>query len=156
MTSLIPPPLSFDTFFPNGNPFLDSLGIEFISAGNGSSELALTLRADHMNSWHVTHGGVSMTLIDVAMALAGRTLSPTFQSCVTVDMSTRFLQPGGKPGDRLVAIAKSFHRTSTLCFCEAEVWNGKNLVVHGAGTFKYLNRLDSVGKLTAPGSHGAS
>lgn len=152
MTNALPSPLSFIDLFPGGNPFLDSLGVEFVRAADGSAELALTLRADHMNSWHVTHGGVSMTLIDVAMALAGRTLSPTLQSCVTVDMSTRFLQPGGKPGDRLVAIAKSFHRSSTLCFCEAEIWNGKNLVVHGTGTFKYLNRLDRVGKLTVPGS----
>jgi acyl-CoA thioesterase len=151
MTNLRPLPHPFRDFFPNGNPFLDALGVEFLSAADGSAELALTLRADHMNSWLVTHGGVSMTLIDVAMAIAGRTLSPTAQSCVTVDMSTRFLQPGGKPGDRLVAVAKAFHRSSTLCFCQAEVWNGKNLVVHGTGTFKYLKRLDSVGRLTVPG-----
>ncbi|HEY4317239.1 MAG TPA: PaaI family thioesterase [Herbaspirillum sp.] len=138
-------------FFPRGNPFLESLGVEVLRAADGVSEVALVLRADHMNSWHVTHGGVSMTLIDVAMALAGRSLSPGARSCVTVDMNTQFLQPGGKPGDRLVATGKAFHRSSTMCFCEAEIRNGDSLVVRGTGTFKYLKQLDQVGRLVAPG-----
>ncbi|RXZ38940.1 PaaI family thioesterase [Oxalobacteraceae bacterium CAVE-383] len=138
-------------FFPRGNPFLESLGVEVLRAADGVSELALILRPDHMNSWHVTHGGVSMTLIDVAMALAGRSLNPGMRSCVTVDLNTQFLQPGGKPGDRLVAIGKAFHRSSTMCFCEAEIRNGDSLVVRGTGTFKYLKQLDNVGRLSTPG-----
>jgi acyl-CoA thioesterase len=154
MTNIPPSLQTFGQFFANGNPFLASIGVELIHAASGETELALTLRADHMNSWDVTHGGVSMTLIDVAMALAGRTLSPNAQSCVTVDLNTRFLQPGGKPGDRLVVKAKAFHRSTTLCFCEAEIRNGQELVVHGTGTFKYLKQLDKLGKLTAPGGRG--
>jgi uncharacterized protein (TIGR00369 family) len=154
MTNIPPSLQTFGQFFANGNPFLASIGVELVSAGNGETELALTLREDHMNSWQVTHGGVSMTLVDVAMALAGRTLSPAAQSCVTVDLNTRFLQPGGKPGDLLVVKAKAFHRSTTLCFCEAEIRIGNNLVVHGTGTFKYLKQLDRVGKLTAPSAHG--
>ncbi|MDB5775681.1 MAG: PaaI family thioesterase [Herbaspirillum sp.] len=154
MTNIPPSLQTFGQFFAKGNPFLASIGVELLHAGNGEAELTLTLRPDHMNSWHVTHGGVSMTLIDVAMALAGRTLSPTAQSCVTVDMNTRFLQPGGKPGDRLVVKAKAFHRSATLCFCEAEIRNGRDLVVHGTGTFKYLKQLDKLGKLTAPSGNG--
>lgn len=140
-----------NAFFPRGNPFLDSLGVEVIRAEDGVSEVALVLRRDHMNSWRVTHGGVSMTLIDVAMALAGRSLIPGMRSCVTVDMNTQFLQPGGKPGDRLVATGKAFHRSTTMCFCEAEIRNGDRLVVRGTGTFKYLKQLDQAGRSTAPG-----
>ena len=148
-----PPPgdavLPLSDIFPKGNPFLESLGVEFLRAADGISELTLTLRAEHMNSWHVTHGGVSMTLLDVAMALAGRSLSPDAQSCVTVDMSTQFLQPAGKPGDRLIVAGKSFHRSSTMCFCEAEIRNGKHLVARATGTFKYLRQLNRIGVMTA-------
>jgi acyl-CoA thioesterase len=144
--------VSDSDFFPKGNPFLESLGVEVVRAANGVSELALTLRPEHMNSWHVTHGGVSMTLIDVAMALAGRTLPPGARSCVTVDLNTQFLQPCGKPGDRLVVLGKAFHRSTTMCFCEAEIRNGDKLVVRGTGTFKYLKQLDSVGRLSGSGS----
>lgn len=147
-----PLPLQIADMFPLGNPFLDGMGVEFVHAAGGKAELALTLRPDHMNSWHVTHGGVSMTMMDVAMALAGRTLSPTLQSCVTVDMSTKFLQPGGKPGERLIASATAFYRSATLCFCVAEVHNGSKLVAHGTGTFKYLKRLDQIGTLVGPGT----
>lgn len=140
-----------NVFFPRGNPFLDSLGVEVMRAADGVSEVALVLRQDHMNSWRVTHGGVSMTLIDVAMALAGRSLIPGMRSCVTVDMNTQFLQPGGKPGDRLVAIGKAFHRSTTVCFCEAEIRNGESLVVRGTGTFKYLKQLDQVSWISPHG-----
>lgn len=140
---------SLTAFFPKGNPFLVSLGVEIMHAADGFSELTLLLREDHMNSWEVTHGGVSMSLIDVAMALAGRSLSPGAQSCVTVDMNTQFLQPAGKPGERLVVKGRAFHRSTTMCFCEAEVWNDDKLVVRGTGTFKYLRQLNKTGRLGA-------
>jgi uncharacterized protein (TIGR00369 family) len=100
-----------------------------------------------MNSWQVAHGGVSMALLDVAMALAGRSLDPEAQAGVTVEMKTSFLQSGGKPGSRLVARGKAFHRSTTMCFCEAELWNGDKLVAKAMGTFKYLKRLDASRKI---------
>ena len=35
---------------------------------NGEADLALTPREEQLNSWGVLHGGVTMTLLDVAMA----------------------------------------------------------------------------------------
>jgi uncharacterized protein (TIGR00369 family) len=100
-----------------------------------------------MNSWQVTHGGVTMTLLDVVMSMAGRSLDPDARGGVTVEMKTSFLQPGGKPGSRIVAKGKAFHRSTTMCFCEGEVWNGDKLVAKAMGTFKYLKRLDAGRKM---------
>ena len=129
--------------FPVDNPFLEELGVEFLHMADGEAQVALELAPRHMNSWHVSHGGLTMTLLDVAMSLAGRSLYPDAKAAVTVDMNTSFVQPGGRPGGRLVARGKAFHRSTTMCFCEGEVWNGDKLVAKSMGTFKYLKRLDA-------------
>jgi uncharacterized protein (TIGR00369 family) len=128
-------------------PFLKDLGVEFLAMADGRAEIALNLEARHMNSWQVTHGGVVMTLLDVAMSMAGRSLDPSARGGVTVEMKTSFLQPAGTPGSRIVAIGKAFHRSTTMCFCEGEVWNGDRLVAKAMGTFNYVKRLDVAKKL---------
>ena len=126
---------------PIETPFLKTLGIELVSMGEGRAEIALELKDMHMNSWQVTHGGVTMTLLDVVMSMAGRSLQPDAKGGVTVEMKTSFLQPAGAAGARLVAKGRVFHRSTTMCFCEGELWEGERLVAKAMGTFKYLKRL---------------
>jgi len=133
--------------FPVDIPFLEDLGVEFLGMGNGEAQVALTLEQRHMNSWHVTHGGMTMTLLDVAMAMAGRSENPEIQASVTVEMKTSFMQAGGIAGDRIIAKGKTLHRSTTMCFCEGELWNGDKLVAKAMGTFKYLKRIDAAKKI---------
>ncbi len=135
------------TAFPVEIPFLTQLGVEYLGMDNGRAEVALNLKPEHMNSWHVTHGGVTMTLLDVVMSLAGRSLDPDSRAGVTVEMKTSFLQPGGTAGSRLIAKGFAFHRSTTMCFCEAELHDGDKLVAKAMGTFKYIRRLDAAAKL---------
>lgn len=134
---------------PYDVPFLRHLGATVTLIADGCAEIVLPLRAEHMNSWDVAHGGVTMTLLDVAMALAGRSLDPEARTGVTIEMKTSFLQPGGKPGSELTAKGKAFHRSSTMCFCEGELWNGDRLVAKAMGTFKYLRRVGRAEKAGA-------
>lgn len=133
--------------FPTEIPFLSDLGVEFLGMDNGEAAIALNLLPRHMNSWHVAHGGVTMTLLDVVMSMAGRSLEPEARGGVTIEMKTSFLQPGGKPGSRIIAKGKAFHRSTTMCFCEGEIWNGDKLVAKAMGTFKFLKRLDVAKKM---------
>lgn len=128
--------------FPLEIPFLRELGVELLEMDAGEAQLALTLEPRHLNSWEVAHGGVTMTLLDAAMSLAGRSLHPDAKAGVTVEMKTSFLQAGGEAGSRLIVRGKAFHRSTTMCFCEAEAKNGDQLVAKAMGTFKYLKRLD--------------
>jgi len=137
--------------FPAEIPFLHDLGVEFLGMGNGEAQVALNLQERHMNSWHVTHGGVTMTLLDVVMSMAGRSLDTESRGGVTIEMKTSFMQPGGKPGGRVVAKGKAFHRSKTICFCEGEVWAGETLVAKAMGTFKYLKRIDVARKMGQEG-----
>ena len=135
------------TAFPVEIPFLTDLGVEFIDMRDGIARIALNLQARHMNSWQVTHGGVVMTLLDVAMSLAGRSLDPHSRAGVTVEMKTSFLQPAGSPETRVIATGRAFHRSTTMCFCEADLHDGNKLLAKAMGTFKYLKRLDVADKL---------
>ena len=122
--------------FPFDIPFVQDLGVQLISAANGRAVLALDLAPRHLNSWSVAHGGVLMTLLDVAMAAAGRSLFPAAGSGVTVEMKTSFLQPANA-GSRLIASAHAFHRTNSMTFCDGEVRDAdERLIAKAMGTFK--------------------
>ncbi|MGV3654736.1 MAG: PaaI family thioesterase [Noviherbaspirillum sp.] len=131
----------------NDIPFMRELGIQVLDMAGGESRLVLDLEERHMNGWQVAHGGVIMTMLDIAMAVAGRSLVPDARAGVTVEMKTSFVQPGGKPGARLTARGRAFHNTVSMSFCEGEVWDGDRLVAKAMGTFKFLRRVDAGRKL---------
>ncbi|MEP7056855.1 MAG: PaaI family thioesterase [Caldimonas sp.] len=130
-------------------PFVDTLGFELIRFEGGESEIAVALRDELTNSWSVAHGGVTMTLLDVAMAHAARSPGqagqPETRGVVTIEMKTTFMRPGV---GRLVGKGKLLHRTASLAFCEGSVFDPDGaLVAHSTGTFKYLKGLPVGGKL---------
>ncbi len=126
------------TAFRLNVPFIKELGVEFISAADGQSMVALNLEPWHLNSWSVAHGGVLMSLLDVAMAVAGRSINVGAGGGVTVEMKTSFLQPA-KAGSRLLVSGTAYHRSTTMAFCEGEVRDTDDrLIAKAMGTFKYL------------------
>jgi acyl-CoA thioesterase len=128
------------TAFRLNVPFIQELGVEFISAEQGRAVVALNLEPWHENSWSVAHGGVLMSLLDVAMAVAGRSRDTQAGGGVTVEMKTSFLQPA-KAGSRLIVSAHAFHHSNTMAFCEAEVRDTDDrLIAKAMGTFKYRKR----------------
>ncbi|MEO6364091.1 MAG: PaaI family thioesterase, partial [Caldimonas sp.] len=93
-------------------------------------------------------GGLTMTLLDVAMAHAARSPdesgTPETSGVVTIEMKTSFMRPGL---GRLVGTGRRLHRTASIAFCEASVFDaGQQLVAHATGTFKYLKGLPAGGK----------
>ncbi len=129
-------------------PFVEMLGLEFVAWEGGSSEIALTLREELCNSWSVVHGGVTMTLLDVAMARAARSPNqpghPTSSGVVTIEMKTSFMRPGL---GRLVGRGRLLQRTASMAFCEASVFDASGqIVAHATGTFKYLKGLPAGGR----------
>jgi len=134
--------------FPLHIPFVEALGFELHHFAGGKAELRVVLDRAHLNSWEVAHGGVLMTMLDVAMAHAARSIhahEPDFgPGVVTVEMKTSFMRPAE---GRLRAAATLLHRSTTLAFCEASVFDDDNhLCAHATGTFKYLRKLPTKGR----------
>ncbi|HQR84789.1 MAG: phenylacetic acid degradation protein [Polynucleobacter sp. 24-46-87] len=120
-------------------PFLKLLGVRCLSAEMGKGEILLALKPEHTNTWDVAHGGVLLTLMDVAMAVAARSGDPDDRSVVTVEMKNNFMQAAN---GILRVKADTVRRTATMAFCEAKLYNDQGeICCMATGTFQYLKRL---------------
>jgi uncharacterized protein (TIGR00369 family) len=123
-------------------PFVKLLGFELTLFEGGQSEVRLPPDPEHLNSFAVTHGGVLMTLLDVTMASAARSVCPEL-GVVTIEMKTSFMRPAMQSDHGpLVAKGELMHRTATMAFTQATVYDARgHACAHATGTFKYLKRL---------------
>ena len=144
--------------FPLRIPFVEELGLELWGFGGGKAELRVDLEQAHLNSWEVAHGGVLMTMLDVAMAHAAR--SSTSQAphaphdapgLATIEMKTTFMRPAE---GQLRALGTLLHKTTTMAFTEGSVFNeAGQLCAHATATFKFLRALPATGRHTKPLQH---
>jgi uncharacterized protein (TIGR00369 family) len=136
--------------FPINIPFVEELGIYLVSSGAGRSIIRLDTQPQHLNSWGVAHGGVVMTLLDVAMATAGRTLRTDLGTGgnVTIEMKSSFLRPAR---GRLEVRGVCLHATSTMAFCEAELYGEDlELAAKSSGTFKFFRQVATGSETGSP------
>ncbi|TAM02530.1 MAG: PaaI family thioesterase [Paraburkholderia sp.] len=121
------------------SPFVDHLGARLVSATDGASEVVLPLAEWHLNTWDIAHGGVTMTLADIALAMAARSVAGDGVGVVTVEMKVNFMQPGR---GELRAYGRVLHRSTTMAYCEGEIRDSAgHFVAKALGTFKYMRRL---------------
>ncbi len=136
-----------------GIHFVAHLGIEVLEIAEGRARLGMNVQPFMRNSWNVTHGGVTMTLMDVCMSLAGRSLNPTGLVGVTVEMKVNFLAPAS--GERLLAAARAFPQGRSLFCSECEVTAPDGtLLARSLGTFKPRNRQPHDREVAPPRSPG--
>lgn len=120
-------------------PFVELLGFEMVFFDEGQSEIRYTPEPDHVNSFNVTHGGAIMTLLDVSMATAARSVDKA-SGVVTIEMKTSFMRPAQGP---LVAKGRLIHRTRSMAFTETSLFDQQGqLCAHATGTFKYVPRRE--------------
>ena len=118
-------------------PFVDHLGFEMVFFDDGYSELRYTPEPEHLNSFNVAHGGAVMTLLDVTLASAARSVDKGM-GAVTIEMKTSFMQPAS---GALTAKGRLIHRTRNMAFTEGTVYDANgNACAHATGTFKYVTR----------------
>ena len=121
-------------------PFVTHLGFELEVFDGGESVIGYTPRTEHLNSFDVLHGGACMTLMDVTMAAAARSVQSDM-GVVTIEMKTSFMRPAPGDGSKLTGRGRLIHRTATLAFTEATLYNAQGQAcAHATGTFKYVRR----------------
>lgn len=115
-------------------PFTEHLGIQVTDLQDGVAQLAVELRPELCNSFGTAHGGVLMTLLDVALCQAARTQHPDSAGIMTIDMATSFIAAGQ---GRLVAEGRVLKPGRSTIFAEAEV-RGEDgtLVAKAIGTVR--------------------
>ncbi|MBI5278074.1 MAG: PaaI family thioesterase [Burkholderiales bacterium] len=128
-------------------PFVHHLGFDLVLFENGLSQIDYEPLPEHMNSYAVAHGGAVMTLLDVSMATAARSVTPEL-GVVTIEMKTSFMRPSR---GKLSGKGRLVHRTPTMAFVEAMVYDAQgHACAHSTGTFKYVKRLPVGAKSTHP------
>ena len=128
-------------------PFVNHLGFDLEVFDGGQSQIAYEPSPEHLNSFGVTHGGAVMTLLDVTMAVAARSVDKDM-GVVTIEMKTSFMQPAR---GKLTGRGRLMHRTATKAFMEGTVFDaGGKACAHATGTFKYVKRLPTGPKSANP------
>ena len=116
-------------------PFVSHLRILTDELGAGTAKLSLPVEAHLKNSLGTVHGGVIMSLLDVALCTAARTLHPESIGVITIDLSTSFI--GGGSGERLLAEARVLKDGRSMSFVEGEARNPDgSLVAKAIGTVR--------------------
>ncbi len=124
-------------------PFVTHLGFDLTHFEGGESIIEFSARPEHQNSFGVTHGGVIMSLLDVTMATAARSVSPEM-GIVTIEMKTTFMKPAPGDGSILTSRGHLIQRTAKMAFVEAKLYDSQGqLCAQASGTFKYAKRPDS-------------
>ncbi|MDW5444428.1 PaaI family thioesterase [Polaromonas sp. SM01] len=119
-------------------PFVQHLGFELKLFEGGQSQIDYLPKPEHLNSFFVTHGGALMTLLDVIMATAARSVQQDM-GVVTIEMKTSFMQPAR---GQLSAKGRLMHRTATMAFTEGTIYDADGRAcAHATGTFKFVKRL---------------
>jgi uncharacterized protein (TIGR00369 family) len=108
-------------------PFVAHLRILTEALGEGTAKLSMPVEAHMKNSLGTAHGGAIMSLLDVALCTAARTLHPESVGVVTIDLSTSFI--GGATGARLLAEARVMKDSRSMTFVEAEAKNDDGSLV---------------------------
>lgn len=117
-------------------PFVEHLGIRILEKGDGLVRLRLDPRPELANSWSSVHGGVLMTMLDVALASAGRALDETCNGALTVEMKVNFIAAAMGP---VLGEGRAQRAGRSLIFSEGEL-RGEDgtLLAKATGTFKLL------------------
>lgn len=131
--------LQFTREFQKRIPFLQLLKISTDALGKGTASLSVPVDKPLTNSLGTVHGGVIMSLLDVALCTAARTLHPESVGVITINLSTSFI--GGGSGAKLLAEARVLKDGRSMSFVEAEAKNEDgSLVAKAVATVRVLHK----------------
>ena len=120
-------------------PFVSHLQILTETLGEGTARLSLPVEPHLTNSLGTVHGGVIMSLLDVALCTAARTLHPESVGVITINLSTSFIGAGN--GAKLYAEARVLKDGRSLSFVEGEAQNADGtLVAKAVATVRVLHK----------------
>ena len=102
--------------------------------------LRLFTARQHANLHDRVHGGVTLSLIDVALFVTSRILrGVNAAGSVTLDLSTQFISPGAI-GEPLDAVTEVLRETGRLVFLRGKVEQDGNLIAAYSGAIRKPSR----------------
>ncbi|MEN7343237.1 MAG: PaaI family thioesterase [Pseudomonadota bacterium] len=99
--------------------FLAFLDFRIIAHERDFVRLRMPLRQEHTNTMNMAHGGVVMSMLDIAGAFAAHVAEPRGTKSVTMTQSTQFLR--AVTGDALLAEGRVVRRSKSIVFTESRI-----------------------------------
>lgn len=109
----------------HNDAFSKWMHIEVIEILEGSCTLKMTVSDEMLNGFFITHGGISYSFSDSALAFASNSRG---NKCVSIETSISHLRPT-KSGDILKAVAIEKHRGKTIGIYEVTVYNQDEKII---------------------------
>jgi acyl-coenzyme A thioesterase 13 len=132
------PPAGFEPIF-RSSPFLDHLGPFFMrKETDGTFVVGLRVLPCHANGKGNAHGGLMMTLCDIALGYRTSTSVDPRPSLATASVTTDFAG-SAKVGDWIEAHVDVQKVGRTLAFANCTVVCDGQRIVHASGIFSVLN-----------------
>jgi acyl-CoA thioesterase len=109
----------------HNDAFSKWMNVEVMAISEGSCILKMVVNSEMLNGFFITHGGISYSLSDSALAFASNSRG---NKCVSIETSISHLRPT-KEGDVLTASAVEKHRGKTIGIYEVTVTNQEQKTV---------------------------
>jgi uncharacterized protein (TIGR00369 family) len=104
--------------------FVETMGIHESAGPPGEHRAELLVTEAHQNIQGVTHGSVTIGLLDTAMGHALTGVLKPDEFCSTTQFSTQFLR-ASRPGDRLKAVGRVLRRGRHVAYLEGTCVNDR-------------------------------
>jgi uncharacterized protein (TIGR00369 family) len=115
-------------------PFMKHCRIERAEAPAGRARFIVEAASPLTNTRGHAHGGLLMTMLDLALGHAALAAVEGATSFATIGLQTSFLQPGA---GRITAEGRVLRAGRSIVFCEGDVRDADgSLLAHATGTFK--------------------
>lgn len=126
--------------------FIQSLGIELTSWGDGWCETRVNIQPTHLQQHGFIHAGIMMTIADHTCGGAAATTIPQGSDVITVENKISFLRPA--TGSNLTCRANVLRSGKNLVFVEAEIManrdDGRVMVAKASSTLAVIPRKEGV------------
>ena len=128
------PPLPGYRIYDPDDPFETRAGPFFwAQLEDGTHNFAIEAAERHCNSHGIVHGGLMMTMIDLALVAAAKAAPD--DRLVTVSLNSEFMS-SGRQGDLIEARGELLRRTRSLAFARGQVVCGERILLSASAVLK--------------------
>jgi uncharacterized protein (TIGR00369 family) len=118
---------------PLGLGFTDNLQPVYRRIEGDDARFGVVVTDRHCNSMGICHGGVLMTLADMAAATGVNLAHGVVSGSPTVHLDVDFIAPA-RLGEWIEAVAEKVSAKRRFGFCSGGIYNAKGIVSRFAGT----------------------
>lgn len=121
---------------PEGLAFIDALQPVYRKVDGANASFGLVVQARHGNTMGICHGGVLMTLADMAAATGVNLARGELSGSPTISMNMDFVAAAQR-GEWIQADAQEVSLKRRFGFCRGTISCGRGVVARFSGTFYF-------------------